>query len=756
MARRTLTDGRTVSLREDGSARIGSSLLAPGLDLSVHAGLPCLANIAPFIDETGPQVLHRGDGHGADRLVAVSEGFVEGSDQSLVVRDGRFLALIGETVRDAGGALVGVVRRGDAVPVPVFLNGSPLMLRRFAKVLRDEDSVLRAIPGSDGTRWHTYEGFAIDVDGTLLTQRLSLSTSTESRALYEDGAGRAFLVELGRADRETLRITPASDGLFGTAAAGVGGQWAVVGGHLAILDETRLGLAFSADGEPLFRTDGQALLPGTIVEGRSPSTERWLAARDRAGEVVLARIEHSHNGEHLIHIDGTAGIFRRSGRRSGVLGDPPEVIVHGGAAWQVRSSSHGGRRLLAWGDGVVRGFDLRRSGGRLVVTPRATSGEAYCLRRDGVIDEVLFEGSRYSVARSPLDRSSLARDVLAAVDLVRLAAGGRIHDVALSREAFGVCSALCRALDDPTIVPDLVGQEARRAALAEAIRSGGSPFAGVVAGLGGIGAIEAAFGLVQGDDVVVAFRESGRVRRSPGSFQGPGAAHLLALFRTRNDGVVPMTIAEVQTRFDSMLGESTPPRAPMTILRAPIPVRVRSDSDGGPALILGVGKQQRVIEVLDAPGPNHPSLEDVGRWLATLPMTALQAVEHVRFRPSDPHGQAKFSPADGTLTFSAMTPDFWRDHGQAITIHEVVGHGIEQSNPLILRALAMARVLDGAAGNWTGTDDAYGDTNLAESFAVGVQELFADETTRVRRPAFARLVDALIAGQSTLGGRPPG
>jgi hypothetical protein len=103
-----------------------------------------------------------------------------------------------------------------------------------------------------------------------------------------------------------------------------------------------------------------------------------------------------------------------------------------------------------------------------------------------------------------------------------------------------------------------------------------------------------------------------------------------------------------------------------------------------------------------------------------------------------------------------MTPDFWRDHGQAITIHEVVGHGIEQSNPLILRALAMARVLDGAAGNWTGTDDAYGDTNLAESFAVGVQELFADETTRVRRPAFARLVDALIAGQSTLGGRPPG
>ena len=64
----------------------------------------------------------------------------------------------------------------------------------------------------------------------------------------------------------------------------------------------------------------------------------------------------------------------------------------------------------------------------------------------------------------------------------------------------------------------------------------------------------------------------------------------------------------------------------------------------------------------------------------------------------------------------------------------------------MLWALVLARALDGLErGQWVGTDDVHDDTNLAESFAVGVQELVANETrARAARPAFAQLVDALL------------
>jgi hypothetical protein len=632
------------------------------------------------------------------------------------------------------------------------------MLRRLAKVLRDEDSVLRRIPGDDGTRWHTFEGFAVDVDGALLAQRVSLSASPMgSRALYENGVGQAFVVEHGRSSGESLRITPALDGpLAGASPPGVGCQWAVVGGRLAVLDETRPGWAFSADGAPLARTDGQAVAAGTVVEGRPASSGRFLAVRAEAGAVVLARMEHSHGDEHLVRVDGEAAIVGRSGRRQGVLGDPPAIIVHDGVALTVVASSHGGRRLVGRGDGVVGAFDVKRSAAGLSVVPRTAAGEAHAVRRNGVIEDILVDGTRFAVARAPGDRSGLASDVLAAIDLVGLANGGRVEDVALSRTAWTMASALRAALDDATIEPALTDRQARRTALADAVRSGRGAFVDVLAGFGGLNALEGAFGLVAHDDVVVAFRESGRVRRTPGSFQGPGAAHLAALFRVDGDGVVPLTIAEVRHRFDALVGAPTPtPTSTTSTTTTTRNITAQRHPDGTASLTVGPG--QRIIDVSGVAGPNHPSIDDVVGWLAGLPATALQAVEHVRFGPHDPNGQARFSPASGTLTFNPTTPDFWRDQGQTITIHEVVGHGLEQSNPQVLRALCMARILDGASGTWVGTDDPYGDTNLAESFAVGVQELFADESARSRRPAFARLVDALIAGDpfGVYGNLPP-
>ena len=65
---------------------------------------------------------------------------------------------------------------------------------------------------------------------------------------------------------------------------------------------------------------------------------------------------------------------------------------------------------------------------------------------------------------------------------------------------------------------------------------------------------------------------------------------------------------------------------------------------------------------------------------------------------------------------------------------QVGQHFLEAGDPLLYRLLLQARLLDGAAGEWRGTDDAYGDKNLAESFAVGVQELFADDGAAAKRP----------------------
>jgi hypothetical protein len=156
----------------------------------------------------------------------------------------------------------------------------------------------------------------------------------------------------------------------------------------------------------------------------------------------------------------------------------------------------------------------------------------------------------------------------------------------------------------------------------------------------------------------------------------------------------------------------------------------------------------REIVVQGSAAPGHPALVDVAAWLAKLPIAALDAVTTLRFGPFDPGGQARFDPAEGVLSVHPVDPstDFWVTQGAGVIAHEVVGHSLEQGDPLVLRALVPARALDGLGqGQWVGTDDAYGDTNLAESFAVGVQERFIDDARASRlRPAFSRLVDALL------------
>jgi hypothetical protein len=50
---RALDDGRTVALREDGSAVVVGRVLRPGLDRRVHGDHPLLQQLAPFVDDEG-------------------------------------------------------------------------------------------------------------------------------------------------------------------------------------------------------------------------------------------------------------------------------------------------------------------------------------------------------------------------------------------------------------------------------------------------------------------------------------------------------------------------------------------------------------------------------------------------------------------------------------------------------------------------------------------------------------------------------
>lgn len=736
---RTLDDERTIALRDDGSARMGALVLRAGLSLPAHGDLPCLQHLAPLVDDQGPLVLVRDTPR--DHLVRMRDGVVAASGGALFVVDGAFCVARGGLLHDGGGGLVGVVRPGDP-PTPLRFRGPSLLVRQLARALRD-DGVLRRIDGPEGPRWHTFEGFVVDTDGTVASLQHSLgATPTESSALYQDGDGAAWLVKLDRGGaQQTLHMTRAPEGPVSSTGAAPGTTRAVRGGRLVVLDDARPGLLFTLEGAPCGRVDGTSPTPGELIDGRSGG--RFVAVRNDAGSVAFVRVEHSAGDEHVVHVDGAATIVNARGRcRQGALGDPPSMIVAAGVALTVIASSNAGRRLVARGEGRMCVYDARSRAGVVELTPRDASGEAFAVRRNGVLEEVVQDGQSFAVARAPLARAALGNDLLAALDAWTLGERGMVGDVALARAAAQLCADVRALLDNLAFEPALTDPRARRLALAAEVARGAGPW---IDALGGSARVDRALGLLGGDDLVVAFRDGGgRVRRMPASFQGPGAAHQVALFRLHDDEVVPLTIAEVQARFDAEV-RPAPPWSSTTACT----VVVERDQAGALHLHAQGPTLDRRIDVEGSAGPDHPTLAQLTAWLAALPVTALRALEHVRFGPPDANGQAKFAPATGTLTYAA-TPGFFAEQGLTTTIHEVVGHGLEQSDPRVLRALVMARVLDGAGGAWVATRDPYGDTNLAESFAVGVQELFAPpplgDDARARHPAFARLVDALLAG----------
>jgi hypothetical protein len=173
--------------------------------------------------------------------------------------------------------------------------------------------------------------------------------------------------------------------------------------------------------------------------------------------------------------------------------------------------------------------------------------------RDEQLEGVVCGGVHHVVAREPVTMAAVARDV---VSTLRLLSAGQTPAFQ-GREARGLCRALLDLVGDATVVPSLADRGARLAALETALTTGQGPGLAFVDDVGGAARIGRAFGVVPGDDVVIGFSVGGgRVRRQPGTFQGPGDAAGLALLRRDAEGLLaPLTFGQTYACFDAALAD---------------------------------------------------------------------------------------------------------------------------------------------------------------------------------------------------------
>jgi hypothetical protein len=703
VADKTDQHGRAVQLLDTGGALVDGARYRPGVALSAVGEHLRLTDVAPLLSEDGRPFAVRRDGDRV-RLEPLADGPVDGAP-GLSVRDGAFVvAASGGRVLDADGQLTGF---DDGVT----LRGTRSRIRRLERSLRD--SVLRAVSCGDGqVRRVNLDGFLVQPDGLILDQR-----QAGPPALYADDEGNAFEVETTRQTGVAvdLVVRPAADGPVGDKAI-------VRGGRLLQLDDACPGVGLTSSGEPAALLDDDTSgWDGRLISGRGGYGE-WLVAVDE-GAVSFVQVRARH-GEEMLLVDGErASIRGRDGaERAGAFGDGPSHIVHDGRALEVVAQAR--RALLARGpDGLVA-FTRDDPPAPLA----AERAPLFTRTRGDRLDELVVAGERYAVACEPVTRAHLADGLLGALDVLRLQPDADF----LSRSQRNVLERL----------QPLSADKEDRATLRAEVEAGGGPALQAALGADAMALVEAITGaLPSGDDpFVYGLRGAGsRVRRRGAGFQAPGDAAHIGVFRATRAGLRPATIEEVARHFDQAVGDA--PARPLA--SAP---RADDVSLGAEGISVRAGDETFTIPIDARPDDERlPTTEDIVGWLEHLPLQTLRSLERVAFHPPDPNGQARFDIASGTLFYNAVSADFWRDaDGGSITAHEVVGHGLEAADPLVYRLLMEARLLDGIEGEWFGTDDAYGDTNLAESFAVGVQELLADGDAATRRPHFARLVSALL------------
>lgn len=217
----------------------------------------------------------------------------------------------------------------------------------------------------------------------------------------------------------------------------------------------------------------------------------------------------------------------------------------------------------------------------------------------------------------------------------------------------------------------------------------------------------------------------------------------IGIYVRQNGALRRATDDEVRAQFNRTVPElATPVRnSDFDELVRPARVVTRGRDANTSIVIERAGESQRqTVRVTLPPGGltgNAPTPAELAELLERIPSSALRSLSHISY---DSPRLASFTHDPQLLRLS---PNNWpRDPGERlrILVHELAGHGIEMGDPVVHRQLLLARRLDGI-----GATRPYGNMNILESFAVGVEDLATSPLDVARQaPHFSRVAWPLL------------
>jgi|GEM_PF-1653406 len=767
----TLDEGGTAALHDDGAAVVNGVSFDRALPLETLMHLDISAHVAPLCDAKGAAcALFRSvddDGKASFRFEVLGDGPVPHTGGQLLVHDGDFLVVgSNDKVSDADGRFLGFLRDPHGVNhaasssetpvVAVRLQQSSSWRRRLERSTRN--SVLqprRDADPSGTTIWENFDGWVVH------PQHGALQEVGGFDGVFTDEGGRAFRKTIVDGDNgaRLISIVPAADGVLADNALVHKGRLV----HRPASDSV-VGVVTSSQDLVLLQPDNVQAGQRVDIPAGPWGPSRSVAVLRSAKDALELHVVKAESSAQLLLASpaGDVGVFSArptsttDGSANGTFvpddATQPSLVVRDGVLSKVLAEAAG--RWLLQEDGRSTLHTEAAVDGDRPATPMGKT-PTFALQRNGVVDEVVVGTRRYGALHQASTSASRAEQVADA--LLDALSSFAVQPENFNRHQTTVLLALKGVLDDDGVFGD-ASRADRKTAVRNEMVAGQGPlmqhaFGALASGAAGLHAVlDAACGQADtAKDAFVYAVEGGAsaMRQRASGFTCNAQAHGLGLFRVKGPAssaggvqLRPATIDEVKTHFDHVTQGGK-----MRSLRdCPRAQAVTYDDETQMLTLRAEGFVREVPVDTSRLQDGHPRIEDITAWLGALPLQALRTVERVELGAFDPNGQAQYLPHDGTLRFNPSP--IWQQPGQgeSITLHEVLGHGLEQGNPHIYRLLMQARVLDGAlAGAWAGTDDPYGDTNLAESFAVGMQEFAADpDKTWQERPHFATLVCSLL------------
>ena len=495
---------------------------------------------------------------------------------------------------------------------------------------------------------------------------------------------------------------------------------------------------------------------GTVSPASVTGPARMLAARGGDDVFVVAP---GPNGRATVHAaivpnadrgfivraqDGVVRYARRLRAGEYAIEDAarldPHLVVLGGSAYrrELAGVLEDGRQVWA-----ARRVEGDGPAWRLIDTPDATTtprivtpaeGRPTVLRHKGTGEPsvVIDRGIVYRAEYAPEDARALARRVLG-----RIVEPEDAWPVA-QRQTLQRLRATFRG-DDGALQSALLGTDP------QAVRRLESAL-----GPGARDDLWRTFGVVSEarDPLHYATRVGSLADRNPAPVHVPHSGAPIGLidhpddigiFVARGRGLQRATDDEIRAQYNRMVPELSAPirNSEWNELARPSRVTIEPRGRGTERIITierpGVPPQRVRVTIPSRLEPGVPTLDELAELLRQIPNVALRSLDNVVYG-----GDRVASFMHGTHTMRIGNTANWRHMSREqlrVITHELAGHGIELGDPLVHRALLLARRLDGI-----GSTHPYGNLNRMESFATGIEDTATNAVDAARRsPHTSRL-----------------